>query len=423
MKKTVLSILAFTSIFLQVNAQIKTDTVSLGATYAQEKWYSLANDEQGASPKNNWDLAFDIGGYATSIRINSPIGVALYPYTKSDTTGWANVDTTGIKTWKAYNNSETSWSVGAFDRGIVTSNPNDIGWGVYNSVTHVITGDSLFVIKLANGSYQKLWIKDVSAGAYHFIYADLNGANQKTGVLTKADFAGKNFGYYSLANNASLNREPVASTNWDFTFTQFTGLTPAGGGTFALYTLTGLLSNKGVSVAQANNIGNAATYKNYDAHTFNTDINEIGSDWKVFSGTWSVTDSLVYFVKSKPGDLWKVIFTGFGGSATGNFIFTKEKLSSVGITENDVTVASMSVYPNPSNGNDITVVYSLENACQTATATLVDLSGKVVYAENLSSEAGLHTMKLPTTQLQSGSYILNVVVDGHVLQQKVVITQ
>jgi hypothetical protein len=61
MKKTILASLLAAG-FINANAQAVTDTVAVGASYANHVWYSLANDEQGNAPKNNWDIAFDAGG-------------------------------------------------------------------------------------------------------------------------------------------------------------------------------------------------------------------------------------------------------------------------------------------------------------------------------------------------------------------------
>lgn len=57
MKTTTLIALGI-SAYLSTQAQAVIDTVSIGANYTNQVWYSLQNDEQGSSAKNNWDLAF-----------------------------------------------------------------------------------------------------------------------------------------------------------------------------------------------------------------------------------------------------------------------------------------------------------------------------------------------------------------------------
>ncbi len=401
---------------INANAQIITDTVSLGAGYANQTWYSLQNDEQGTAPKNNWDIAFDVGGFGTSIHINSVIGTMLWTYPHGDTTAWNAIDTTGINSWIPQYNSDTTWAIGAFDKGKVISNPNDVGWGIYNFITHIVTGDSLFVIKLSNGSYKKLWIKNLSGGGYNFVYADLNGSNLQTHFLAKSSYTGKNFGYFSLQTNTAIDREPVASANWDLLFTQYTAFIPSP------YTVAGVLANKGVEVAQVNNV-NTNTYTNWSAHSFVTDISEIGYDWKTFSGSWIIQDSLVYFVKSKPGDIWKLVFTGFGGSGNGNYIFSKEKLSSVGLTDiQGNQSASISLYPNPASDNGVVnLIYNFEDNYNNAQLSIYDLSGKVLSSERLNSHSGFYTHTIQTSSLRAGLYIVSLEIDGQRIQQKLII--
>lgn len=414
MKKILLTSISALSLFIS-KAQVVIDTVSLGAGYANQIWYSLQNDEQGSAPKNNWDIAFDVSEFGSSIHINSVIGTMLWKYPTADTSGWSTLDTTGLSTWPKLYNSDTSWSVGAFDIGKVTTNPFDLGWGIYNPITHIVTGDSLFVIKLANGSYKKLWIEALANGAYTFKYADINGANLQNASLLKATYTGKNFAYYSLQTNTALDREPL-SADWDLTFTHYTTFIPSA------YTVAGILNNKGIATAHVEPIANPNTYTNWSSQTFNTAINEIGYDWKTFTSSWEVDDSLVYFVKTSAGDIWKIIPIGFGGSANGNYIFSKEKLSTVGInniTEN--TQAVISIYPNPSSGGNATVIYNFENLVSSAVLNVYDLSGKNIYSEKLNNNIGLHTYNLNTSIFNSGMYIVTVEFEGNRIQQKLII--
>eukprot|EP01035_Chromulina_nebulosa_P015028 gene15028-19897_t len=140
-------------------AQAVNDSVFLGAQYANQVWYSLANDEQGTSAKNNWDIAFEINSITSSILLNSANGNTLWVYPKSDITGWNAIDTTGITTWPKLYNSDLAWEMGAFNVNIDPFDAADLGWGVYNTSNHQVVGDSLYVIKLSNGAYKKLWIE------------------------------------------------------------------------------------------------------------------------------------------------------------------------------------------------------------------------------------------------------------------------
>jgi hypothetical protein len=416
MKKTILSLLLAAAL-MPCNAQTVTDTVSVGASYANQVWYSLSADEQGNAPKNNWDIAFDASGFGASIMINSVTGTTLWKYPKADTAGWGSIDTTGLSTWASHWNSDTSWAYGAMGNYANHANPYDLDWGLYNITTHIVTGDSVYIIKLANGQYKKLWIQSLAGSTYTFQYANLDGTGLQNATFDKSGYTGKNYGYYSLQNNAALNREPL-SANWDLVFTQYTTFIPSA------YTVTGVLANKGVMVAKVSGLPNAGTYTNYGAATFNREMNTIGYNWKTFTGTTYVTqDSLVYFVKPVNGDIWKVIFTGFGGSANGNFIFTKQKLfTAVGIeTVSNAPAASMALFPNPSNGQAEHIAYSFDANIAEAALHVMDITGRTVATDNLDNTAGLHQYLFSTQSLRPGIYLVSIETPGSRVQQKLII--
>lgn len=414
MKKQLLSGIIALCAF-NADAQVVADTVSLGASYANQVWYSLENDEQGSSAKNNWDLAFATGGFGSSILINSAGGTRLWNYPNADISGWSTVDTTGLYAWETRWNADTSWELGAMGRYADPSNAMDLDWGIYNMTTHVVTGDSIYIIKAVDGSYKKLMIENLTSGTYNFKYADLDGSNEQTKTLVKTDYTGKNFGYFSLSSGAGLNREP-ASADWDLTFTQYSAFIPSA------YTVTGVLSNAGVLVAKCEGLADKTTFIDYASASFHSEINTIGYDWKSFNGTaYDVQDSTVFFVEPANGDIWKVIFTGFSGSTTGSFMFTKEKLftNTSSVAGSTPLNASMTLYPNPATSGSVQIVYSFPIAVSVAHLTVTDMNGRVVFADLLNGEQGkLHQYTLSSEGLTSGVYMISVAAGNYIQHQK-----
>lgn len=417
MKRQVLSMLMLAATATATQAQTVTDSVMLGTGYANQVWYSLANDEQGSAAKNNWDIAFDMVNIMSSIHINSASGVMLWNYPKGDKSAWASIDTNGLSTWSPRYNTDTSWAVGAMGAYADPSNWLDVDWGQYDMSTHQITGDSIYIIKLVSGDYKKLYIEKLSGGTFYFKFANLDGTSEKSEQVNKSQFTDKNLGYYSIVNEAAVNREPNAD-KWDLVFTQYTAFIPVP------YTITGVLQNRGVSVAKAANIPNKGSYTGWQAHTFMSEINTIGYDWKthVGMGVYSVQDSLVFFVgidKQASADIWKVIFTGFE-AADGKFVFTKEKLAAASVSNIEGKTATMALYPNPANGSNVQVVYNLQANSKTAMLQVTDIAGRTVFAQPLDKTAGTHTYMLPNS-FSSGLYIVSVTTDAGRVQQKLVV--
>ena len=408
MKRNLLLIAAFITggyAFAQV-----TDTVSMGAGYGNENYYTLNNGNEVAVVRNDWDLAFasdGVGFGSSSIRINGPMGVELYKYSSS-IGDWSTVDTTGFA-WGANQlvDSEESWTVGAFENTTPVS-AFDLGWGTYSTVTHIVTGDRIFILKLSNGDYKKMIVNSLISGVYSFQYADLNGSNLVNTTITKSNYSGKNFGYYSIQNTASLDREPVSSS-WDLLFTKY--ITDLG----IYYGVTGVVANVGVEVAQVYPVNDVNT-ESHLGQSYTTNITTIGYDWKQYTGTYVIEDSLVYFVEVPNADIYRIIFTGFGGSSTGDFIFTKELVGTVGIEEDVEESEILSVYPNPVS-DIVNVTFIGSNNTQ---ISIYDVTGKQVFEKN-SSNTGLTQEKIDVSNLKKGIYFLMLTTAKNKSTQKIIV--
>lgn len=415
--KTNILFTALLAVSISANAQAVNDTVLTGASYANQVWYSLENDEQGSAPKNNWDLAFDATSMGATVLVNSAAGLKLYNYPNGDISAWASVDTTGLSAWAARYNSDTSWAMGAMGRYADATNPFDMDWGVYNMTTHVVAGDSLYIVKLVDGSYRKLKIESLASGTYTFVYANIDGTDEHTATINKTSYSGKNFAYYSLSANASLDREP-ASANWQLLFGQYTAFVPSA------YTVTGVLLNKGVEAAKVTEIADVTTYDDYAAHTLVTPINTIGYNWKTFSGgAYEIADSTLFFVKTQTDDIWKVVMTGFTGSTDGGFQLSKEKLtSSTSVLHAGTAKLAVTTYPNPAT-DKLTVVYDITTAVNTLQLAIVDMAGRNVVSTVLPSASGFWQHTIDVSQLSNGIYKLVLQADGVATAQTISIAK
>lgn len=417
MKKQLLTISLATAAAFSLQAQVVIDTVSVSAGYINHKYYSLKNDEQGTQLKDNWDIAFEITGFSSAILANTQkANFAVYraPYSIAN---YATVDTAGIGSWPMLYNSDTTWTVGAFNRGANLSNPSDLGWGVYDMNTHFVNGDSCFVVKLSASVYKKLKIVSLISGTYTFEYANLNGSSSQVQTIAKTAYPGKNFVYFDMTANAAVDREPV-SANWDFVFGRYTAFVPAA------YPVVGVMANKGVGVAQLNDLPSPSTFNSWPSTPLSSNITIIGHDWKtvdINTSQWKIVGDTIYVVRDKTGNMWKMRFTGFGGSANGNFIFSKEMMSATAIAdENGNALTEVAVYPNPSSGNRTTLLFSSDNEVRNLSVSVIDLTGKVISAESVNVESGLNRHQLNTSELSSGVYFISLKAGSYITTQKLI---
>lgn len=408
--------LLFLSVFavISVGAQQIIDTVSVGAGYANQQWYSLANDEQGSSPKNNWDIAFETSNQGSSIHINSSTGVELWVHPTTVATDFTTLDTTGLSTWSKLYNSNQTWEIGAFNQAANLSDPFDLGWGAYNMITHTVEGNRVFVVKLSGNIYRKIIIENLAGGVYNFRFASIDNSIDVSQSITKSTYNTKNFVYFSLLNNQLIDREP-ASLNWDITFTQYIEFIPSA------YLVTGILHNKDIESVKVQPVVDPSSYNDWQSQTFSTNINTVGYDWKSFNmGTfqWEFSDSTVYFVKDRDDNIWKLIFIGFGGSSTGNYIFSKENVTTVGIDDKRKNNLILNVYPNPATTSIQVTYYTKEVNTK---IKLIDVTGKIILIKNTMNQGDLNQEFIDVSSISKGIYILAITSGNYTSTQKLII--
>jgi hypothetical protein len=303
---------------------IKPDSLLSGAGYANDVYYSLQNGVVDTRPKNEWDLAFTTLSQTASILINSGNKDSLFVWQGGTAADFNSASTANISQNLATNFSDSSWyNNSAFEQNLNPANSSDAGWGIYNSNTHDVVGDSVYILKLTDGSYKKIVIVSRSgvAGSTHDFtvkIADLAAnAVAETVVIPTTTYSTKNFVYYSVVNKQIVDREPDKTT-WDFVFTKYDSRQPG-------YPLvTGILTNEGVASAKLAVADSAISYK---LVTFSKSIGNIGSAWKHFSNATSTYEisNPFYYVKSKSGQYFRIKFKAFDYTV-GKTVFEKTLL-------------------------------------------------------------------------------------------------
>ena len=401
-------------LFISLNLFSQNQSISLLPSYTNQSFYSLENGEVTNLNNTDWDLAFSTATMSSSIRINAGMGTELYSYPLGDTTDWNTFNSSNLSNWLPIYNSDTNWFVGAFDKN--STSMFDMGWGMYSMITHHVTGDSLYAIKTIGGDWKKLWIQKLANDEYSFKYANLDGTNEINTSVSKLNYSDKNFIYYSLDQNSVLDREPN-SIDWDITFTKY--ITPVQG---MPYGVTGVMSNDGVQVAQVDNLPDPNSYTDYSQHSMSTEINTIGYDWKSFdmsTFSYSVEPYRCYFVKDLQDKVWRIIFTSFEGSSTGNIEFnTQEMTSSSSISELQSDISTFEIYPNPITDNNLTIVF--DNSFNETQLEIFTVTGKQVFDKNING-AGFQAKSFSLPNLDKGLYIVSISSRGNSIQKKLLI--
>lgn len=426
MKKAfiLLSMMAASYVQAQVGVE-KSDSLMMGPNYLNDVYYLLKDGSQSMQPTTNWQIAFRTGGQTDGIRINTATAAApddastsIYVYPNGALADWGTMDTTGNSAWVALNNSDKTWEVGALNT--TAGQFPDFGWGVYNMTTHIVTGDSIYLVKYKTGGviqYKKLYVEKKQNSSWFFKYADIDGTNETSVELKSSDYPGKNYIYYNLETGNALDREPAA---WDFVLTRYAALQPNN----AYVAAAGILTNTGVYAAKAAGQGENDLELEDTTVGFTGDINVIGYDWKyyVIGGQgveWFAHDSLAYFVQDRNGILWKVVFTAFGGATNGKTVFSKTQMTpGTSVRDDNAALLQTSVYPNPAQGS-AHVVFSAVASC-TGTLRILDINGREVQQSNLNIVSGVQSIELDLSAMDNGVYFVQVSANGFQSTQKLI---
>jgi len=389
-------------------------TVSTSPQNADQVWYSLANGEVERAPLAEWDLAFELSGFTSSIRVNTARGLDVYE-TPLDTSEWNDVLAADPDNWTPIHNSEETWVVGALNHGNDLDLPEGVnmGWGNYDQATHFIMGTRIYAILFPDNSWKKLLIRSLISNVYTFTVANLDGTDSHTGTLNKQLYPDRNFAYFSFATNAVLDREPPR-TDWDLLFTKYTAFVPTA------YDVVGVLQNKGVTALQVNDVPTADAA--WTSGPFSSNINILGADWKSYDfnqSAYVIVGDTTYFVKDVPGNIWKIVFTGYGGGATGDISFNQEAVSAVGINEQGQAQGSVLVYPNPVTDGQAQVVLDLPAA--NSVARVFNATGQQMLEQQWSGHIGLSIRTLDVHGLAKGIYLLRIDTDRSNTTAKLVI--
>ncbi len=415
----VIAMVLLSTIFIQAQT---TDTLSMGPGYGNDIFYSMENGEVASVPRDNWDIAFFTPRFSAGIIVNEANGgmqgyTTLYTYPYGDTSAWESIDTTSMALWKPMYNSPEYWEEGAFNRN-ATGHP-DYGWGWYNMVNHHLYGDSLYIIDIPGVGIKKIWIieKNPIDNIYMFKYADLDGSKVNEVELDVSEYEDRRFIYYSLVNDEVVDREPE-SQSWDIVFTRYFEELEAEGD-IVPYLVAGAASNVDIG---ANNFHPVPLeFMDWSSEPFDSLKNTIGHDWKSFdfSTGWVVMDSNVYFVQNFDGNVYKLIFTWWDGSTTGDFALEKQLVSLVDIEEFEPETAEFMVYPNPAT-TQFNIRGKFENK-GSLTVSVYDQSGRRVHAiatDAMELERGIVVNR---AEFSTGLYIIQIAGDNVNVQQKLMI--
>ncbi|WP_435136157.1 T9SS type A sorting domain-containing protein [Formosa sp. A9] len=415
MKKTLQSLGLFL-IGAAAFAQATDATVSLDPDYANTVYYNLDTQTETSFAADSWDIGF-LRTSAMSMGIRTNALVEVYE-ASDDIENWSAIDVANIDNWTQLYNDDTNWTSGAYDQGSAT-----YGWGEYNIANHHVTGSIIFVLKLIDGTFVK-FINEDYYGGYTFKYATWDGSawsEDKTEVILNSENDTNRFNYFSFKTNSKVVAEPAMDA-WHLVFGKYYTDVPVSATETMKYMVTGALVNAGITVAVNDESGENPDTSNL---TYAEAINTIGYNWKSFSMetyTYDIDSDTAYYVKTEAGNIYRLVFTGFEGSSTGNLSFNFEDVTEkLSITDVNEGIA-FGIYPNPTTDKKINLIYDV-NALQATQSniSIYAVTGAKVFETTIKNQNGFYNKELQLNNLQSGVYILKFTSGNQSVTKKLVL--
>ena len=112
---------------------------------------------------------------------------------------------------------------------------------------------------------------------------------------------------------------------------------------------------------------------------------------------------MYYYVKDVDNNVYRLHFTSFEGSSTGNLSFNAEDVTSQLSVTNFDNGDSFGFYPNPAQGQ-IEILY--ENQISTdVNVAIYNMTGQKVLEKELKND-GFYNQKLDISHLNTGNYVI-----------------
>ena len=404
------NIIASVFLLVSVMTYAQTEDSVLTAGGAMDVYYDFETQSKVSVDRATWDIGLTTDARGASVIINENAGVELYIYS-TDTADWSTVDTAGFDFDNEYN-SESTWNAGAFaNQGTVHP---DYGWGLYDMNLHDINGNRLFILKTKEGEYLKMVIDQMSAmGMYMFRTASLDGSNLEEYMYSKftPESMDKNFALLDLDGGDFVFDNPD-SKDWDLLFTKYTTFVEAGPNS-RFQAVAGLKINAGCEVAQRD--GMDVMSDDTSSLDWNTNITEIGWDWKIFdlaTFSYNMVEDQAFFVRTQNGAVHKIWFTNFT-TGTSNYFFNTKQIKEGTLSSKEVIKLNTAVYPNPAK--DLLNISNKEN--ETLDISLMNAQGVEVMNGSVSANT---IQAISTADYVQGVYFLTLSTNNTTNTQRII---
>lgn len=289
--------------------------IPLTQFYVNQVYFQLETGEQvSMNEKTDYDFCFSSADTGTLIRLNTAnfMKAAITNYSEleqvKDTTGlvWlfdksdGDQDSTALFDWIHINGMDTTYAEKVY---VINLGINELGF---------------------TRGLRKAIFRELKNGVYHFTCSNMDDSGTKDYFIEKNP--GHNYVQFSLSEGGFTHQFEPVTLDWDLLFTQYTTLLYTDEGEAYPYLVTGVLSNmSGTYMAVDSSLNfDHIVLDDVLFRDFSKQQDFIGYDWKELFGDinggdfyYKARSNYNYFIRSKQGIYYKLRFTGFYDTETG----------------------------------------------------------------------------------------------------------
>ncbi len=288
-----------------VPGNVETNSIVLGENYVHQVYFDIENNDIIADKYFDiWDLAFECDTAGWHIFLNS--SKMMYAGNSNQTNFSIVPDPASLEMF--IDNSDGSYDKTAIGNWY-TQDSNEI---ISNKYVYVI--DRGYDTAMIATGYKKV-VFDIVDGKYLIKYANLDGSDEQSIILTKNN--DYNYIYFSFDEGVvgvSPERE-----SYTLKFSKYSTMLTTDEGDSIPYLVTGVLLNPyNTSAAMDTNSFSSITLSDTSDMVFSVKQDAIGYNWKSYnfdSGLYTVNPDMNYIIKCGSGFYYKMRFIGFYGES------------------------------------------------------------------------------------------------------------
>jgi hypothetical protein len=121
-------------------------------------------------------------------------------------------------------------------------------------------------------------------------------------------------------------------------------------------------------------------------------------------------------VKDLEGNIYRIVFTDFAGSSTGEITINKELLSVSSVLDDENNINFFSVYPNPATNNATILI---DTQAEQVQLTVYDVRGKIMFDAQIPG--GFQETSISLSDYEKGLYFVDLEFNGGKSTQRLIL--